>query len=68
MYKLYDTIELNDGRIAQLADVLSPDEEFIVDIDLPQPDGGMKWLTDEISVKDIKKKIKKNINGHVQDI
>jgi hypothetical protein len=57
MYEEFDRIQLKDGRTAQIADVLEHDVEFIVDIDDPQPDGTMRWITDEINVSKIKKKL-----------
>jgi hypothetical protein len=57
MYEEYDKIQLKDGRTAQIADVLERDTEFIVDIDDPQPDGSMRWITDEINASKTEKKL-----------
>ena len=45
-YIEYQKITLKDGRTATIVEVLEPDREFIVDVDLFGPD----WETIEISI------------------
>ena len=49
----FDRIQLKDGRVGTVVDVLEPGAAYIVDIDIVGPD----WETIEIRQEDIFQKI-----------
>lgn len=51
--ELYSKILLKDGKTATVVEILNPQKDFLVDVDLPGPD----WETIQVGYDDIERLI-----------
>lgn len=56
----YDKVLLKDGHTAQIVEIFHVDDKmfYLGDIDIPLPDGGMEWVTEDFPAEEIAKVIK----------